>query len=313
MVCKVKRVTMRRTPCYGHCPVYELAVSGDGEVEYSGEWFVAREGVHRWKISPGRVRLLAEAFERADYFALEDEYTRAGATDHPDCITSIECEDGRSKSVYHYHGDYSAPEELSKLEDRIDAIVGTRKYIRIKATNPSTYLLTWNPSKHFPWEELREEIEEVESGFYRGGSWSCGVTKRIVEGDRVFLMRLGDEPRGIVASGRVEGHNLFGDVTLIRPGSDVYEAPYWEDQSDHEDDPEKTALYVNVRWDALLDPDRDIFTLSELEELNEGLARGESQKWTPENSGISIRERVAEKLEAEWDEFLATTDVGQGP
>ena len=46
MACNVKRVTIRRTPCYGHCPVYELSVSGDGEVEYSGEWFVAREGVH---------------------------------------------------------------------------------------------------------------------------------------------------------------------------------------------------------------------------------------------------------------------------
>jgi hypothetical protein len=144
-----------------------------------------------------------------------------------------------------------------------------------QATNPSTYLLTWNPSKHFTWEDLREEIEEVESGFHPGGSWSCGLTKGIVEGDRVFLMRLGDEPRGIVASGRVEGHDLFGDVTPVRPESDVYEAPYWEDQSDHEDNPEKTALYVNVSWDALLDPDRYIFTLSKLEELNEGFAEGE--------------------------------------
>jgi hypothetical protein len=132
------------------------------------------------------------------------------------------------------------------LEDRIDAIVGTRKYIRIKATNPSTYLLTWNPSKQLPWEELGEEIEEVESGFHRGGRWRCGLTKRIVEGDRVFLMRLGDEPRGIVASGRVEGHDLFEEVTPVRPGSEVYEALYSEDQSDHEDGPEKTALYVNA-------------------------------------------------------------------
>jgi hypothetical protein len=310
MAHRFERVTLRRTPCYDHCPVYEVMISSTGAVEYSGEWFVAKEGVHRWQISPQRVRLLAEAFERAGYRALRDEYTRAEMTDAPSCLTSIEYEDGSSKSVDHYHGDSSAPAELTRLEDRIDAIVGTHSYIRIRATNPSTFLLTWNPSKHFRWENLQTEIEEVESGFHQGTSWSCGVTRRVVEGDRVFLMRLGDEPRGIVASGRVEGHDLFEEVTPVRPGSDVYESPYWEDQSDHEDDPDKTALYVNVRWDALLDPDRDIFTLAKLEELNEGFAEGERQNWTPGNYGISVRERVAGRLEAEWEEFLATAEVG---
>jgi Domain of unknown function (DUF6438) len=311
MAHRFERVTLRRTLCYGHCPVYKVTVSSTGEVEYSGEWFVAREGVHRWQISPQRVRLLAEAFERAGYRALRDEYTRAEMTDAPSCLTSIEYEDGSSKSVDHYHGDSSAPAELTRLEDRIDAIVGTHSYIRIRATNPSTFLLTWNPSKHFRWENLQTEIEEVESGFHQGTSWSCGVTRRIVEGDRVFLMRLGDEPRGMVGSGRVERYDLSGAARRVYPGSAVYEAPYREDQSDQARHTRKTALYVDVRWEALLDPGLGTLPLSWLEGLNEGLPREKRQIWTPQNSGITVREGVVAALEAGWAEFLASREIPQ--
>ena len=300
-----KTVSLRRTPCYGHCPVYEVTVSGTGEVEYSGEWFVAREGVHRWRISTRRVRLLAAAFESAGYRMLRDEYTRAEMTDAPSCLTSIEYADGSSKSVHHYHGDSSAPAHLTRLEDRIDAIVGTHRYLRIRATNPATFLLTWNPSRHFRWENLETEIEDLESGFHEGTSWSCGVTRRIAEGDRVFVMRLGDEPRGIVASGRVERHDLFGDVDPIRPGSAVYEAQHWADRDEGPGRATRTALYVNVRWDALLNIGRETLPLSWLEGLNQGLPRGERQVWTPENSGISVREGVVAGLEAGWAELLA--------
>jgi Domain of unknown function (DUF6438) len=309
MAHRFERITLRRTPCYGHCPVYEVMISSTGAVEYSGEWFVAREGVHRWQISPQRVRLLAEAFERAGYRALRDEYTRAEMTDASSCLTSIEFDDGSSKSVDHYHGDSRAPAELTRLEDRIDAIVGTHSYIRIRATNPSTFLLTWNPSKHFRWENLQTEIEEVESGFHQGTSWSCGVTRRIVEGDRVFLMRLGDEPRGMVGSGRVERYNLSGAARRVYPGSAVYEAPYWEDQSDQAGHTRKTALYVDVRWEALLDPGLGTLPLTWLEGLNEGLPREKRQIWTPQNSGITVREGVVAALEAGWAEFLASREI----
>lgn len=311
MASNFRRITIKRTPCDGVCPVYEATVSGTGEVEYFGEQFVSREGMHRWKISERRVRLLAEAFEKANYSSLEERYTSYLRTAAPSCLTSIEYENGYCKSVEHYHGDRSAPEELTRLEERIDAIAGINKYVRIKETNPTTYLLTWNPSKHYRWEDLEADIEDIKSGFYKGSSWSCGVTRRIIEGDRVFLMRLGDEPRGIVASGRVEWYDLFHEgMQPVRPGSDVYEAPYWEDQSEQTERSGKTALYVNVRWDTLLNPERRILPLSELEELNEGLPEGKKQKWTPQNSGITIRDDVASRLEALWEEYLAIAEGG---
>ena len=61
-------------------------------------------------ISP-EVRLLAEAFERAGYRALRDEYTRAEMTDASSCLTSIEFDDGSSKSVDHYPRGFPRPAE----------------------------------------------------------------------------------------------------------------------------------------------------------------------------------------------------------
>src|SRR5918997_5897033 len=128
MASTFRKITLRRTPCYGPCPVYELAILGTGEVTYLGEAHVARAGVHSWRISRRRLERLAEAFERARYSRLEDHYTSREFTDAPGCLTSIEYEDGSSKSIDHYHGDPTAPDALTELEDEIDRIVGVERY-----------------------------------------------------------------------------------------------------------------------------------------------------------------------------------------
>lgn len=86
-----------------------------------------------------------------------------------------------------------------------------------------TYLLTWNPEKYH-WDSLKLDIEKFEKEGSLLTAWSCGVTRSIVKGDRVFMMRLGGEPRGIFASGYVEGYDaLEGSQQPVRDDSDVYE------------------------------------------------------------------------------------------
>jgi hypothetical protein len=209
MTSKVRKITLERTPCYGPCPVYKVTILGTGEVVYFGEAHIDKAGTHKWRISRRRLQRLAEAFERANYLHLEDDYTRYGVTDAPGCLTSIEYEDGSSKSINHYHGDPSAPDVLTELEDEIDRIVGVERYTEPDVPyQPNrarpTYLLTWNPEKAYKWEDLRDCIDDVrDHGFY-ATSWSCGRNRKITAGDRVFMMRQGHrsgERRGIFASG----------------------------------------------------------------------------------------------------------------
>jgi hypothetical protein len=122
-------ITLERTPCYGFCPVYKLTIGGDGTVVYEGKDFVSIRNREETTISRDEIDQLVKEFKRIDYFSLNDEYTERTITDAPSVITSITL-DGKTKTIEHYHGDFSAPEELTELEDAIDEIVNSDQWIK---------------------------------------------------------------------------------------------------------------------------------------------------------------------------------------
>jgi uncharacterized protein DUF6438 len=299
MTSRVRKITLRRTPCQGPYPAYEVTVRGTGEVEYFGEAHVDKAGAHRWKISRRRLQRLAEAFERAGYSRLADRYTNREFTDAPGCLTSIEYEDGSSKRVHHHHGDPNAPDALTELEDEIDRIVGVERYTEpdlplkgARAGRP-TYLLTFNPEKAYKWEDLRDCIDDVrDHGFY-ATSWSCGRNRKITAGDRVFMMRQGHgsgERRGIFASGWATSH--------------VYQQEHWDQTEARKG---KLALYVPIRLDVLLDSDSEEILPRPV--LKEGpLAGG---PWDARTGGAEIPAQIAAELEREWASLLASKGIVQ--
>jgi hypothetical protein len=299
MASKIGKITLERTPCHGPCPVYKVTVLGTGVVEYFGEARVDRAGTHRWRISRRRLQRLEEALERANYLRLKDDYTECGASCAPRCLTSVEYDDGSSKSIVHYHGDPSAPVALTELEDEIDRIVGVERYTEAvfppegNRTNAPTYLLTFNPEKAYKWEDLQDCIDDVrDHGFY-ATAWSCGRNRRIIAGDRVFMMRQGrgsGERRGIFASGWAT--------------SDVYEQEHWDASEARRG---KLALYVPIRLDVLLDPDSEpILSRSVLRE--DPLGGG---PWDARTGGVAIPDEIAAELEKEWAYLLASKGIAQ--
>ena len=268
-------------------------------MSYFGEAHVARTGAHRWKISERRLERLAEAFKRARYSRLEDRYTSREFAGAPSCLTSIEYEDGSSRSVDHYHGDPSAPDALTDLEDEIDRILGVERYMEPDFQYPPkkdltpTYLLTFNPEKAYKWEDLRDCIDDVRDHGYYATSWSCGRNRKITTGDRVFMMRQGHgsgERRGIFASGWAT--------------SDVYQQEHWDEAEARKG---KLALYVPIRLDVLLDSDSEpILSRSVLRE--DPLAGG---PWDARTGGVAIPDEIAAELEREWAHLLASKGIVQ--
>ena len=61
-------------------------------------------------------------------------------------------------------------------------------------------MLTWNPN-NWQWNDIAECINEIDQEGICNRRWSTGVTKKIQLNDRVFLMKLGKPPRGLMASG----------------------------------------------------------------------------------------------------------------
>ncbi len=144
----------------------------------------------------------------------------------------------------------------------------------------ATYLFTWNPER-WKWDSLEEDSASYQRRGYLDGRWSCGVTKKIVPGDRSFLIKLGKgEPKGIMASG----------VAVSAP----LEAPHYSD-------PKRTANYADLRYDVLLNPNKEnllprSLLLSELPEVH----------WSPQGSGISVAPEAAARLEELWRHHLAS-------
>lgn len=118
-------------------------------------------------------------------------------------------------------------------------------------------------------------------------------------GDRAFLIRLGAEPRGIFGSG----------VVVRERYEDRHYNPVRAEKGD-------MAGYVDIRFDILRNPQRDDILphdrLTQYPMLRE-------MYWSPQGSGVSIREAVVGPLERAWaeitgdEESLPLPEESDGP
>ena len=120
-------ITLERTGCYGTCPAYIVSVSTDG-IKFFGRHFVVAAGNHIGTIDAGRVRDIANRFIAANFYSMDASY-RAGVTDNPTYALTLSI-DGHKKEVEDYVGSWvGMPEVITDLEDEVDAIAETGRWI----------------------------------------------------------------------------------------------------------------------------------------------------------------------------------------
>ncbi|HKS10477.1 MAG TPA: DUF6438 domain-containing protein [Pyrinomonadaceae bacterium] len=130
-------ITLQRTVCFGSCPAYKLTIYDDGKVEYEGKEFVKRKGKAEGQITKAELEKLIAEFERIDYLNLADNYTLEskncpqGWTDNPTAVTSLNWKD-KKKTIVHYHGCRGSDvlDQLTALEDKIDQVANTKRWIK---------------------------------------------------------------------------------------------------------------------------------------------------------------------------------------
>lgn len=141
----------------------------------------------------------------------------------------------------------------------------------------ATYLLIWNP-EYYPWDDIADAAQEIKRKRVFSWGWSTGSRKSIQKGDRLFLIRLGKEPKGIMASGWAT--------------SDVYPDTHWNNSQT-----QKEALYVDIDFDRILVPGIDRIINIDLLENHPVLKK---KYWHPRGSGAEIPDDVANELEEIW-------------
>ncbi|MEQ1644447.1 MAG: HNH endonuclease [Pyrinomonadaceae bacterium] len=151
----------------------------------------------------------------------------------------------------------------------------------------SAYLLLWNPKK-WDWTSLEADIVTVDLTGRSSQRWSCGVTKSIQPGDRIFLLRVGREPKGIIGAGF------------------AYSNPFYEQ---HWSGEARNTLYIDVDFEVLLNADIEPVLLTK--SLETGLL--DKQNWHPQASGTSVKSDLLDELEQVWFRFLSDSPIRNNP
>ncbi|HEV2494307.1 MAG TPA: HNH endonuclease [Terriglobia bacterium] len=145
-----------------------------------------------------------------------------------------------------------------------------------------TFLLTWNP-KRWAWANLQNGVRRTKVGKTVDERWSTGRRNQGIQpGDRVFLLKQGREPSGVMAAGVAT--------------SECFLAPHWDPRRRGQQ-----AWFVDVVFDSMLDPDVD--PLLRRDELEHSAALA-SVHWNTQSSGIRVAEGPAKALEERWRRHL---------
>ena len=127
-------VALRRGECFGACAAYEATITRGGTVRIEGRGRSASRAPWHATVPRDSVGVLLAAFERSGFLALRDRYVPGepgcgqAATDHPSATLTVTL-GGRTKSVDHYHGCRDAPAELRMLENQVDSLARTGRWL----------------------------------------------------------------------------------------------------------------------------------------------------------------------------------------
>lgn len=140
-----------------------------------------------------------------------------------------------------------------------------------------SWLFAWTPDNE-NWDDLAEHIAQTRSGQTVTVKLSC-ADQRVAAGDRAWIIRLGQEPQGIMATGNVI--------------SERYEADHYDPKHAEQG---LTCWYVDVELMSI----RDVFKEPFITTAELGTITIDKQQWFPKSSVIEIKPRSAALLDKLW-------------
>jgi hypothetical protein len=132
----MESVQMRRSGCYGTCPIYAVEISSDGRVSYNGQDFVETKGRRGRVITTRDMAFLADAFERVGFDHLQESYRSASDgcpwvwTDNG-TVEIVLKRNGQERRVTYYYGckGLAITDRINWLSETIDEVAGTSEWV----------------------------------------------------------------------------------------------------------------------------------------------------------------------------------------
>lgn len=114
---------MKRTACFGTCPIYNVTIMNGGIVYYEGKNFVDKIGMYHTTLDNTSLQKIKDKIVAINYFSFQDEYT-SPITDVPSVYTTVQL-DGKIKTIHDRH---KGPKELDELYALVDEILDGCKW-----------------------------------------------------------------------------------------------------------------------------------------------------------------------------------------
>jgi len=111
-------LSMKKSSCYGPCPVYELIIYKNGVAKLTAEKHLDLQGEFYTKLSGSTVEALVSKFRKARFFEMESQYTSI-TKDLPTTWIYFSNE-GMQKRIKDYDG---APESLKAMEKELSSLL----------------------------------------------------------------------------------------------------------------------------------------------------------------------------------------------
>ncbi len=121
-------LSLTRDICLAAYPVYEISVDQNGLVRWNGKMRVAKKGKATTRVSAARVEKIKVALVRFKFWNLKNEYLERAIKGQPSVTIRVRSGD-RLKAIEHHFGDRSAPKLLTQLEDELDVLLETKKWV----------------------------------------------------------------------------------------------------------------------------------------------------------------------------------------
>ncbi len=117
---------IKKTPCYGQCPVYEAEFWSDGTATFKGINNVKNMGEFEAKFDPKIAREISDRADSIGYFSMNGEYPAEGEkiADLPYTITEIR----RGDMIKHIDNNYDSPPALQEFEEYLAALAARMEW-----------------------------------------------------------------------------------------------------------------------------------------------------------------------------------------
>lgn len=142
-------IALQRGGCERRCAVYKVVLFGDGTGLFNAAYYTPWKGAAPFRVAPERIAALAADAQAGGFFGMRDEYrvfrdaeglhgspgcTVSGQDDAPLAIVTVSVA-GQARTIVHDHRCGGAdPDRLTMLEDEIDAVAGSHRFLHDRIT-----------------------------------------------------------------------------------------------------------------------------------------------------------------------------------